>query len=41
MEGSRETCAVLDLLFEVKPPYSPDEVTATLCEILKRYGIQP
>ncbi len=39
MEGSRETCAVLDLLFEVKPPYSPDEVTATLCEILKRYRI--
>ena len=40
MEGSRETCAVLDLLFEVKPPYSPDEVTATLCEILKRYRIR-
>ena len=39
MEGSPETCAVLDLLFEVKPPYSPDEVTATLCEILKRYRI--
>ena len=39
MDGSRETCAVLDLLFEVKPPYSPDEVTATLCEILKRYRI--
>ena len=39
MEGSRETCAVLDLLFEVKPPYSPDEVTGTLCEILKRYRI--
>lgn len=39
MEGSRETCAMLDLLFEVRPPYSPDEVTATLCEILKRYRI--
>ena len=39
MEGTGETVAVLDLLFEVKPPYSPDEVTATLCEILKRYGI--
>ena len=40
MEGSRERCAVVDLLFEVKPPFSPDAVTETLCEILKTYGIR-
>lgn len=40
MAGSRERVAVVDLLFEVKPPFSPDDVTETLCEILKRYGIR-
>ena len=40
MEGSRERCAVVDLLFEVKPPFSPDAVTETLCEILKTYSIR-
>jgi len=40
MTGSRERVAVVDLLFEVRPKFSPDDVTATLCEILKRYNIR-
>ncbi|GAJ96185.1 hypothetical protein [Rhizobium rhizogenes] len=35
-EGNR---AVLDVLRERKPPYSPEAVTKDFCELLKSYGI--
>jgi hypothetical protein len=30
-------CAVLDLVIEKKPPFSPDSVTAEFCQLLKAY----